>query len=154
MARTPRHGAPRGTLISLSEAISTRKCRLCRCDLPLKRKNAWCGKACVNRWFILSGSVSDIRRALKKRDKEVCQICGLDCKLLKRIVNKVLDKAFLLTLFGWSKGKIKNPSLWEADHIIPLVEGGTHELTNLRTVCIPCHAKETHGLTKRRTSGR
>lgn len=30
----------------------------------------------------------------------------------------------------------------EVHHIIPLLYGGTHELSNLRVLCIKCHRKE------------
>ena len=29
---------------------------------------------------------------------------------------------------------------WDMDHAQPLAEGGSHDLENLRTLCIPCHA--------------
>jgi 5-methylcytosine-specific restriction protein A len=38
---------------------------------------------------------------------------------------------------------------WEADHIIPLAEGGTNELSNYRTLCVPCHKAETRALAGR-----
>lgn len=28
---------------------------------------------------------------------------------------------------------------FEVDHIVPLAAGGTNELANLRTLCVPCH---------------
>lgn len=28
---------------------------------------------------------------------------------------------------------------WHVDHIVPVAEGGTHELSNLQTLCVPCH---------------
>lgn len=40
--------------------------------------------------------------------------------------------------------------LWEMDHIIPVSEGGGMcDLSNLRTLCIPCHKRETAALKKR-----
>jgi 5-methylcytosine-specific restriction endonuclease McrA len=38
---------------------------------------------------------------------------------------------------------------WEADHVIPLAEGGEHVAGNLRTLCRPCHVAETRALRKR-----
>ncbi|MBW2274640.1 MAG: HNH endonuclease [Deltaproteobacteria bacterium] len=34
-------------------------------------------------------------------------------------------------------------SLWELDHIVPLIDGGSHDLENLQTLCTPCHVKKT-----------
>lgn len=46
--------------------------------------------------------------------------------------------------------KLSYTSLWEADHIIPVVEGGgSSGLENLRTLCKPCHRLETAKLRKR-----
>ena len=44
---------------------------------------------------------------------------------------------------------------WEMDHIIPVVEGGGDcGLENLRTLCVPCHRRETAALAKRRAEAR
>jgi 5-methylcytosine-specific restriction endonuclease McrA len=47
------------------------------------------------------------------------------------------------------------PHLWEADHIVPVVEGGgasrdADPLVNLRTLCRHCHKAETRVLAARR----
>ncbi|MDE1160317.1 MAG: HNH endonuclease signature motif containing protein [Acidobacteriaceae bacterium] len=35
-------------------------------------------------------------------------------------------------------------SLWDADHILPVAEGGGEcDLENLRTLCLPCHREAT-----------
>ena len=34
-------------------------------------------------------------------------------------------------------------SATQCDHITPVSQGGTHEITNLRAVCTPCHKKKT-----------
>jgi 5-methylcytosine-specific restriction protein A len=38
---------------------------------------------------------------------------------------------------------------WEADHIVPVVEGGDSGLDNVRTLCLPCHREETAALRER-----
>lgn len=46
----------------------------------------------------------------------------------------------------WRKGR----SLWEADHIKPVVEGGGGcGLENVRSLCVACHHIETHKLQTR-----
>jgi len=45
----------------------------------------------------------------------------------------------------------KKPSdLWEADHVVAVVEGGTHTPDNLRTLCQPCHKQASRTLAARR----
>ena len=40
-------------------------------------------------------------------------------------------------------GFVPQRSLWELDHIVPLVDGGSHDLDNLQTLCTPCHKAKT-----------
>ena len=43
-------------------------------------------------------------------------------------------------------------SLWDADHIVPVVEGGGEcDLENIRTLCLKCHRAATADLRKRRS---
>ncbi|MDE1154383.1 MAG: HNH endonuclease signature motif containing protein [Acidobacteriaceae bacterium] len=38
-------------------------------------------------------------------------------------------------------------TLWDADHILPVAEGGGEcDLQNLRTLCLPCHQEATAAL--------
>lgn len=47
------------------------------------------------------------------------------------------------------------PHLWEMDHIVPVIEGGGGcAMDNLRTLCIPCHHKQTAQLAARRARKR
>ncbi|MCH2187426.1 HNH endonuclease [Myxococcota bacterium] len=41
------------------------------------------------------------------------------------------------------RGFVPRRSLWEVDHIIPLVDGGSHDMTNLQSLCTPCHKRKT-----------
>ncbi len=41
-------------------------------------------------------------------------------------------------------------SLWDADHILPVVEGGGEcDLVNIRTLCLRCHRVATAALRER-----
>jgi 5-methylcytosine-specific restriction protein A len=42
----------------------------------------------------------------------------------------------------------------EVDHVVPRAEGGTDELTNLRSLCEPCHKAETAKLLRRHGASR
>lgn len=44
---------------------------------------------------------------------------------------------------------------WEADHIVPVVEGGGQcGLENYRTLCLACHREQTAALAARRAAAR
>lgn len=78
------------------------------------------------------------RRVVRKRDRGHCAWCGLDTYALRR---KIVGRG--------SHGKLRElgfkprKSLWELDHIVPLIDGGGHETTNLQTLCTPCHKIKT-----------
>ena len=49
----------------------------------------------------------------------------------------------------------RRSSYWDADHIVPVVEGGGEcTLENMRTLCVPCHQRVTRELARRRASQR
>jgi 5-methylcytosine-specific restriction protein A len=55
---------------------------------------------------------------------------------------------------GWTATDAAG-SLWQADHVVPVVEGGGGcGLENLRTLCTPCHKKATAALAARRAHTR
>jgi 5-methylcytosine-specific restriction enzyme A len=52
--------------------------------------------------------------------------------------------------YGYKVKASHDISPWQADHIIPVAEGGGEcGLENLRTLCRPCHGKESGALRKR-----
>ncbi len=69
-------------------------------------------------------------------------------------------EAFVAALeaLGWSRARMKariGASLWDMDHVVPVVEGGgSCGLSNLRTVCLACHDRATAALAKRRAVSR
>jgi 5-methylcytosine-specific restriction endonuclease McrA len=105
-----------------------------------------------------------LRRQVFDRDKGVCAGCGLDCEKLGRILRAAdmalhqygrywMDRS-LWALFDSIIRPIYGgngyATLWEADHIVPVAEGGGQcGLDNIRTLCLACHQKETAALRKR-----
>jgi len=78
------------------------------------------------------------RRRVRKRDRTVCAECQLDTNALRREL-----RGRGMTRRLRERGFVPRRSLWELDHIVPLIDGGGHELDNLQTLCTPCHRKKT-----------
>ena len=55
-----------------------------------------------------------------------------------------IDRAVaLVTELDLIKQVLCRESFWDMDHVRPLWAGGSNDLTNLRTLCIPCHRDAT-----------
>jgi 5-methylcytosine-specific restriction protein A len=80
----------------------------------------------------------ELRRRVRRRDRGQCAVCRLDTYALKR---RMKGRGMWSKLC--EKGFVRRRSLWELDHIVPLIEAGSHDLSNLQTLCVPCHRKKT-----------
>lgn len=94
------------------------------------------------------------REKIFERDAGVCEKCHLDTDAIDARIKKlmmlgapcsVIDEAF--SVHGFSSASTS--SLWEADHIAPLSEGGEDTIENMRTLCQPCHREVTADLKSR-----
>lgn len=146
-------------------------CRVCGCERKEgERWQTFCkndGGACL-RWYKIRSDPGYARRAVERRDKGVCGLCGLDTRELKQRVF-ALDQARkngdpwqpvmqLLEAHGFKphpRYDMAGFIQWEADHTVPVVEGGGMcGLEGLRTLCLPCHHQETAALAARRAERR
>lgn len=148
------------------------------CGEPIKlpsKRYRW-HKDCVEEYLIRS-SGNHVRSAVYKRDKGICAICGLDCGTLEEVGGYLLYIDESTRPLDWSKITRRdnyqfkafkqpmdwfnfldelgvtydeNKNLWQADHIVPVSEGGgCCGLSNYRTLCLECHYKVTGRLRKR-----
>jgi 5-methylcytosine-specific restriction enzyme A len=124
-------------------------CRWCnKSVLPPRR--TMCSKECVHEILIRNNN-KYLRNCVFKRDKGICCLCKVDTKeISKQALELNLEerKAFLKSHNISLKRKIWKRKcgggLWDADHIIPVKEGGGQcGLDNIRTLCISCHKKVT-----------
>jgi len=79
-----------------------------------------------------------LRQRVRRRDRGVCALCRVDTLQLRRGF-----KGRGMWARMRKQGFVPRRSLWELDHKIPLIDGGTHELSNLQTLCVPCHRKKS-----------
>lgn len=82
----------------------------------------------------------EARRRIQKRDRGHCASCGVDTYKVRRELMKLKGgRAQAIRDAGYKPRK----SFWELDHIVPLIDEGSHEDDNLQTLCTPCHASKT-----------
>lgn len=92
-----------------------------------------------------------LRDRVFARDRGVCALCSTDTvaeySKLKRSRGRARSEG--LALWGLRSVDARR-SLWDADHILSVVEGGGQcDLGNLRTLCLPCHREVTADLRRR-----
>lgn len=147
-----------------------RLCRWCRVEVP-KGRRTFCSDGCVDKHLIRSNP-GHARSRVWRRDQGVCALCRFDTKWIDQRISAAVaalkrrdGKTPARGPFGfcgvhWTiRQQMGIPShrmtYWDMDHIKPVAEGGGEcGLRNLRTLCIPCHKKETASLAGRRSKTR
>ena len=123
-------------------------CRWCAAPVPQSRFT-FCGPECVHQWKLRTDP-GYLREQVFARDRGVCARCGTDTEALRRDKRKLDFAARRRFEKEWGSRR----SLWDADHIVPVVEGGGEcDLANMRTLCLKCHREETAALRLRRLLG-
>ena len=131
---------------------------LCRwCSKAVKPpRRTMCSSECSHEIRIRTSN-KYLRECIFQRDNGICEICNLDTKLLaKTALNLDIEKRniFLRENNISLKRKIWKRKfgggLWDADHILPVKDGGgLCDLGNLRTLCISCHKLVTASTKKK-----
>lgn len=148
-------------------------CRRCAGPLPPGRKT-WCGDVCIADALIRC-TPSIARQWVHMRDKGVCAQCGLDTEALFKAYKSAQWEARSSSSFLHAESTVQSrrellsaidsrmtalgfrtdQSAWEMEHILPVVEGGSHcGLSGLETLCRPCHLESTKALAGRRAVSR
>ncbi len=125
-------------------------CKVCKGKVGNLRWNHYCSSECRDRAYAFYGW-GNMRSYVYTRDGGKCTQCGCDLEKLKRILNLV--RAFACSLRR-ELGFRSSGSLFDTDHIVPVIDGGTFEPENLRTLCTPCHKIETAALAAKRAEAR
>ncbi|MFC6645660.1 HNH endonuclease signature motif containing protein [Granulicella cerasi] len=119
-------------------------CRWCRLEILAKRRRTFCSEYCVHQWRLRSDP-GYLRDQVFLRDRGICALCSSDTVAeyarLKR--SRGNSRAIALEMWGLRSVTARR-SLWDADHIRPVAEGGGEcDLDNLRTLCLMCHREAT-----------
>ena len=125
-------------------------CRWCQLEILAPRRRTFCSAFCVHEWRLRSDP-GYLRDLVFARDRGICALCTIDTmeeyRLLKR--RRGVARAEALEMWGLRSVHARR-SLWDADHIVPVAEGGGQcDLDNLRTLCLPCHREATADLRRR-----
>jgi 5-methylcytosine-specific restriction enzyme A len=150
--------------IELGDALGRVHLQCVWCGKQVKPPRArWCNDQCVNEFRSYCDPAYQ-RYLVRLRDKEICTGCGCHAGMIERIMDHAWrDKR------PWQRGEADMPpavelyvslgfnrtgSTWEAEHVIPIAEGGGGcGPDGLTTLCIPCHKQSTRALAARRRRG-
>ena len=118
------------------------------------RRRVWCSPRCVAA-YDETATWRGLRTRVAVRDRGVCALCRSDCRALRREYARLpkVGRAAFAAAHAIPKRR-RSTTWWDADHIVPIAEGGAHTFENLRTLCLRCHRAETHALAARRAARR
>jgi 5-methylcytosine-specific restriction protein A len=149
--RVMKGGSARGLVLPKGEN-GRNLCRWCNLEVP-KGRLTFCSEWCVEQWRLRS-DMSYLRERTLQRDRGVCGQCGVDTISEWSHIRRQRGSARTRALAKWGLRSITRKSLWDADHIVPVVEGGGGcDLENIRTLCLICHRKATIELRDRMKRG-
>ncbi len=146
-ARTMRGG------YAAKEEKESGQCRWCSLPVP-KPRRTFCSEFCVNEWKLRTDP-GYLREQVLARDKGICAICRVDTLAAWLNIKRARFERRKLMLIEWGLKSLTRRSLWDADHIVPVVLGGGEcDLDNIRTLCLKCHRKVTLELRQARAAAR
>lgn len=150
------------------DADGRKCCRWCKGAIP-KGRRTLCSDECGEA-ILIQTNWNYARRKVELRDKGVCAKCGCDTERLKRLLRRALAdwgrRFYNQTRQRWEYANAYDDwlrmlgfdthtyDLWQADHILEVVRGGSNDLANLQTLCVPCHKEKTKQLAKERAQER
>src|SRR5581483_10088689 len=97
-------------------------CRWCSLEVPAGRRT-FCSDFCVNEWKLRSDP-GYLRDQVLQRDRGVCAMCRINCETEYVHLKRARGVARLNLWAKWGLKPGQRGSLWDADHIVPVVEGG------------------------------
>lgn len=99
-------------------------CRWCQLEILAKRRRTFCSDYCVHQWRLRSDP-GYLRDLVFARDRGICGLCKADTVAIYNALKRArgADRAAGLSLYGM-KTITSRRSLWDADHVLPVAEGG------------------------------
>lgn len=138
-------------------------CRYCGEEIPDRKRRTFCSEQCVTEHRIRTDP-GFVRDQVFRRDKGVCACCGFDTTTVPALIYRAeLEHPELRQVWDGARKHVlrelgippHRQTYWDADHVVPVVQGGgTCGLDNYRTLCVPCHQRETARLAAERAHER
>lgn len=126
-------------------------CRWCALEVPARRRT-FCSAWCVHEWRLRSDP-GYLREHVFLRDRGRCALCGVDTAMAFLELKRARGANRRTLLSYWGLKGLSRRTLWDADHILPVAEGGGEcDLENIRTLCLRCHRSATQELRARLTA--
>ena len=123
-------------------------CRWCSLEVPARRFT-FCSDYCVHEWKLRS-QPGYLRANILRRDRGECAHCGVNTLSEHIRIKRARGDRRAALLHHWGLHTRMRKSLWDADHILPVSEGGGEcDLDNIRTLCLRCHRTVTAQLRER-----
>lgn len=136
-------------------------CRWCSLEVPRSRFT-FCSEFCVHEWKLRT-QPGYLREQVLARDHGICAACSIDTIAAARALRYTRGARRQELFEHWGlrnretrkaasqrRSTRKRKTLWDADHILPVAEGGGEcDLENLRTLCLRCHRSATDALRAR-----
>lgn len=117
-------------------------CRWCSLEVP-RGRFTFCSEYCVHEWKLRT-QPGYLRDQVFARDGGICAVCGVDSVAVARQLRYSRAGRRAALLEHWGLKRPTRKSLWDADHILPVAEGGGEcDLENIRTLCLRCHRQAT-----------
>ena len=115
-----------------------------------RRRRTFCSAYCVHQWRLRSDP-GYLREQVFARDRGICAACEADTVAIYAALRRARGPARAAGLRFYGMETIgSRRTLWDADHVVPVAEGGgLCDLDNLRTLCLPCHREATRRLRER-----
>lgn len=120
-------------------------CRWCHTEVTPPRRT-FCSAACVTEHRMRTNT-GFMKTLVYRRDRGICALCGTNTVNIARRIKNGEDE--LRAEWGVHKRRKVwkrkwGGGLWDADHVVRVTDGGgLCGLDNMRTLCIPCHKKQT-----------
>lgn len=123
-------------------------CRWCSLEVP-RGRFTFCSAYCVHEWKLRT-QPGYLRDQVFLRDRGICAGCGVDTMAALRQIRRSRGARRTALLEQWGIRLHRRRTLWDADHVLPVSEGGGEcDLDNIRTLCLRCHGAATRALRER-----